>query len=70
MAALGLHCHIRAPLSRRAGPALYCGAWAAHQGAFSRLEHVLESAGFAVAACGIFLDQVSNPGPLHGQVDS
>ena len=43
-----------------------CGAWAL--GAWAS---VIVARGFSCsAACGIFLDQGSNPCPLHWQVDS
>ena len=54
-----------------------CGAWASHCGGFSfcrawTLGHKLSSCGAGVScslACGIFLDQGSNPCLMHWQVD-
>ena len=52
------------------------GAWAFHCGGFFCGEQVVRNAGLIVVvsgfscptACGIFLDQGSNPSPLHWQI--
>ena len=54
------------------------GAWAFHCGGFSRGERAVQNSGLIAAVrgfscltvCGIFLDQGSNPSPLHWQMDS
>ena len=99
LAALGLHCCVRAFLQlRRAGATLRCSVWASQAvarlvvehglqaGGLQQLRHAgsvvvarrLQSSGSVIVAhelscsmaCGIFLDQGSNPCPLHGQADS
>ena len=58
---------------------LCCGAWASHCGGFSCCRAWALGAWASVVvvqglscsmACGIFLDQGSNPCPLHWHVDS
>ena len=85
LAALGLHCYLRA-FSRcgERGATLPCGLQASLYLVSLVAEHRLESMRSSVAAacglvarglscpvaCGIFPDQGSNPCPLHWQADS
>ena len=70
-----LHCRVRA--SHCSGFSC-CGAWALGAWASVVVAHGLQSAGSVVVApghscsvaCGIFLEQGSNPCPLHWQADS
>ena len=70
-----LRCGVRAS---HCGSFSCCGAWALGTRASVVVAHGLQSAGSVVvahglscsAACGIFLDQGSNPCPLHWQADS
>ena len=62
MAVLGLHCCVRAS---HCGGFSCCGVRALGVSSVV-VAHGLSSS----AACGIFLDQGSNPCPLHWQVDS
>ena len=80
LAALSLRCYVWAFSSwRRAGATLHCGARASHCGGSSccRARALGAQASVVVAhglscsvACGIFLDQGSNPCAPHWQADS
>ena len=80
LAVLGLGCCTQAfPSYGEQGLRSGCGAWASHRGGSSccgaqalgcRGSVVVAGGLSCPAACGIFLDQGSNPLPLHCQVDS